>query len=96
MDDPSIYSFSGPNRDKQLLRMIAAVWLGGYGPPTLQLVCLPLSNFQLFSPLKEYLAGKRYATNPNVKQAVTSWLQTLDTVFFYARIKPWLHVEAKV
>jgi len=76
--------------------MVAAVWLGGYGPSTLQLVCLPLRNYQLFSPLKEYLAGKRNVINPNVKQAVTSWLQTLDTVFFYSRIKPWLHVEANV
>jgi len=72
--------------------MVAAIWLGGYGPPTLQLICLPLSNFQLFSPL----AGKRNATNPKVKQAVTSWLQTLNAFFFYARIKPWLYVEANV
>jgi hypothetical protein len=54
--------------------------------PPYSLVC-PLSNFHLFSPFKEYLAGKRYATDPNVKQAITSWLQTLEPIFFNARIK---------
>jgi hypothetical protein len=60
------------------------------------LLCLPLRNFHLFSTLKEHIAGKRYATDPNVNQAVISWLRTLDTIFFYTRIKPWLHVEADV
>ena len=36
MGDPSIHSLSGPNRDKNLLSMVAAVWLSGYGPPILQ------------------------------------------------------------
>jgi len=32
-------------------------------------------------------ADKRFAKHANVKQAVTSWLQTIDTNFFYAKIQ---------
>jgi hypothetical protein len=42
------------------------------------------SNVYLCGPLKNYLAGKRFATDADVKQAVTGWPQTLDTDFFYA------------
>ena len=35
------------------------------------------SDFNLFGPLKKHLAGKRFATDADVKQAVTSWLSTL-------------------
>jgi hypothetical protein len=40
----------------------------------------------------EIRTAGRVAHNPNMKQAVTSWLQTLDTNFFYAGIQtlvPW-------
>jgi hypothetical protein len=40
------------------------------------------SDFNFFGPLKEHLTGKRLATDTDMKQAVTSWLQTLDTDFF--------------
>jgi hypothetical protein len=40
----------------------------------------------LFRPLNKQLADKRFATDAEVKQAVTSWAQTLDTEFLYARI----------
>lgn len=42
------------------------------------------SNVHLCGPLKNYLAGKRFATDADVKQAVTCCLQTLDTDLFYA------------
>jgi hypothetical protein len=38
------------------------------------------------------MADKRYAIDADVKQAATSWQQTLNTNFFYAGIKalvPW-------
>jgi hypothetical protein len=39
-----------------------------------------------FGPYKKHLAGKRFAAVANVKQAVTSWLHTLETDFFHAEI----------
>jgi len=39
-------------------------------------------HFHLFGPPKQPLAVKWFATDANVKEAVTSWLQTLDTSFF--------------
>jgi hypothetical protein len=36
--------------------------------------------------LKKHLGGRRFATDGEVQQAVMSWLQALDTDFFYARI----------
>jgi hypothetical protein len=35
--------------------------------------------------LKRHLGGRRFTTD-KVQQAVTSWLQALDTDFFYAGI----------
>ena len=40
----------------------------------------------VFRPLKKHPNNSRYTTDADVKQAVTSWLQTLDTYFFYAGI----------
>jgi hypothetical protein len=48
----------------------------------LWLVMAP-SNFHFFVPLK-HLAGKRFATHANMKQAVPSWLQTLGTNLYYS------------
>jgi histone-lysine N-methyltransferase SETMAR len=47
---------------------------------------LALSDFHLFGPLKKHLGGRRFATDGEVQQAVMSWLQALDTDFFYAGI----------
>jgi len=44
-------------------------------------------RFQLFRFLKKQLADKRFAIDVDVKQAVTSWPQTLKTNLFYAGIK---------
>jgi len=38
-------------------------------------------------PRKKLVEGKQFATDADVKQAVTSWLQTPDTHFFYAGIR---------
>jgi hypothetical protein len=49
------------------------------------------SDFHLFGCLKKHLVGKRFATDGSVKQAV-SWLQALDTSFFYTGLQalvPW-------
>jgi uncharacterized protein (DUF924 family) len=43
-----------------------------------------LSDFRLFEPLNKNLAGKRFATDADVKQVVTFWSQTLSTDFFYS------------
>jgi hypothetical protein len=39
------------------------------------------SDFHPFGLLKEHLAGKIFSADADVKQAVLSCLQTLDTVF---------------
>jgi len=49
--------------------------LGSIGP----------SDFHLFTLLKKNQASKKFVTDTNMKQAVTSWLQTPETDFFYAR-----------
>jgi hypothetical protein len=43
-------------------------------------------NFNLFGPCKKLIEGKQFLTDADVKQAVTSWLQTPDTHFFNAAI----------
>jgi len=40
-----------------------------------------------FGPLKKPAASKGFATDADVKQVITSWLQTLDTDFLYAGIQ---------
>jgi hypothetical protein len=44
------------------------------------------SDFHLFGPLKQHLGGRRFATDGEVQEAIMSWLQALDTDFFYAGI----------
>jgi hypothetical protein len=44
------------------------------------------SDFCPFGPLKKHLSGKGFATDADVKQAVT-WQQTTDTDFFCAVIQ---------
>jgi hypothetical protein len=53
--------------------------------------CLPTSfcDFHLFALTKKYLAGKRFATDPDVKQAVPSWPPTLDTDLCYTGTPGW-------
>jgi hypothetical protein len=43
-------------------------------------------DFQFFGPLQKHLNGKRFARDVDVKQAATSYLQTLETDFLYAGI----------
>jgi hypothetical protein len=43
-------------------------------------------DFCLSGPRKKHPAGKKFATDADVKQAVT-WLQTFDTDFFYIVIQ---------
>jgi hypothetical protein len=50
-----------------------------------------LCDFHLFGSRKKRLAGMRFTEDIDVKQAVTSWLQTLDTHFFYIARKPCCH-----
>jgi hypothetical protein len=45
------------------------------------------SGLHLFGPFKKYVAGRRFATDADMTEAVTSWLQTLDTDFFCVRIQ---------
>jgi len=42
------------------------------------------SGLHSFGPLKKQLSGRRVVTDVDVKQGVTSWLQTLDTEVFCA------------
>jgi hypothetical protein len=45
------------------------------------------SDFHYFGPLKKHLSGKPFATDADVKQVITSWLQPLDTNFLYVVIQ---------
>jgi len=47
-----------------------------------RIICGPLIS--IFWALQKHLAVKRFATAADVKQAVTFWLQNLDTDIFYA------------
>jgi hypothetical protein len=44
-------------------------------------------NVNLFGSPKKSLAGKQFATDTDIKQAITFWLQTLDTNFVHAEIQ---------
>jgi hypothetical protein len=43
-------------------------------------------NSHLFGPINKHIYGKRFATDADVKEAVTSWLQAFDPDFFYVGI----------
>ena len=45
------------------------------------------NNFHLPGPLKKQLASKRFPTDADMKQAVTSWQQTRNINIFYSGIQ---------
>ena len=45
------------------------------------------NDIHIFGPLKKRLADKRFATDADVKQAVTSWLHTLDSNFSHVWVQ---------
>jgi hypothetical protein len=47
---------------------------------------LMTGEFLLPESFKKTLTGKLFATDMDVKQAVTSWLQTNETDFYYVGI----------
>lgn len=47
---------------------------------------LALSDFHLFSALKDHLSGHRFAGDKDVKTAVMKWLKSQDTEFYEAGI----------
>jgi len=51
-----------------------------YGTILPTVLILHLGNFHLFGPYQKQLAGKWFATDAHMKQAVL-WLHTLDTDF---------------
>jgi hypothetical protein len=65
----------------------------GYGTTAGISLATGRSRVQCFSLYFNYLRstllarGEKFAANAKVKQAVTSWLQTIDSSFFYAGIK---------
>jgi hypothetical protein len=48
---------------------------------------LILSDLLFFGPLKKHSAVKGYTTDTDVEQAVTTWLQILDTDFFCVELQ---------
>jgi len=67
------------------LWLIMALQVGGLADP-LNRPVLIFGDLYCFGPLKKYTAGKGFATDTDVQQAVTSWLQTLVTDLFCARL----------
>jgi hypothetical protein len=52
--------------------------------------CIPgtvPSDLHIFRPVKKHLAGRRFAADVDVKKAVPSLLQTVDTNFPYTGIQ---------
>jgi uncharacterized protein (DUF924 family) len=47
------------------------------------------SDFHLFGPLKQYLADKWFEADTNMKQDVTSSLQTYHSDISVPKNKPW-------
>jgi hypothetical protein len=48
------------------------------------------SNVDLPGLLTKYSDGKKYVTDDDAKQAVTSWLQTFDTDFLTVEIQAFV------
>jgi hypothetical protein len=44
-------------------------------------------DFPIFGLLRKHLPGKQYATDAALRQAVITWLNTIDMNVFNARIK---------
>jgi hypothetical protein len=42
------------------------------------------NDIDLFGSLKKHLAGEGFATDADVKQAVSFWLHAIDTDLYYA------------
>jgi len=59
-------------------------WLPLYKPTSLQ--SRSRAQWCQFGPPKKQPTNKGFANDADMKQAVTSWLQTLHTVFFYTNI----------
>lgn len=68
-----------------------ALQVGGLVHP-LNKPVLIFGDLYSFRPLQKYTAGKGFATDTYVQQAVTSWLQTLVTDLFCARLQACLRV----
>jgi len=75
---------------QQYLWLVTAVLLGGYRLHCLNPTLTPC-HFRLSGSLKNYLTGKWFASDTDVKQAVISWLHThtLNTNLFYT----WIHYK---
>jgi hypothetical protein len=75
-------AFDNVNHTRELLRLYNWDVLDHppYSPD------LAPSDLYLFGPLNKHLGARRFATDGEVQQAVMSWLQALDTDFFYAGI----------
>jgi hypothetical protein len=48
------------------------------------------TDCQFSEPTNKHLAGKQFATDTDVKQAVTSWQQTLDNDLHYTGVQAFL------
>jgi len=44
-------------------------------------------DFNPSGAIRKHLAGNQFATNPNTKQTVTCWLQSIDSDIFYTTIQ---------
>jgi hypothetical protein len=55
-------------------------------PVTIPVCSAVPRDFHLFGLHKNYVAGKQFAVNTDLKQTVTCWLQTLGTDFCYIGI----------
>jgi hypothetical protein len=61
-------------------------------PVTILFCSVVPREFHVFGLHKKHLAGKQFAVNTDLKQAVTCWLQTLGTDFCFIGIQtlmPW-------
>jgi hypothetical protein len=57
------------------------LWITSYSPD------FALSDCHFFEIVTNRLAGKRFATDGDIKQGLSSWLQTFAIYFFYTGMK---------
>jgi hypothetical protein len=78
------------SKDMETTRYHTCAWLLCYSwrlrDRTPYRLDLAPSDFSLFGPPKKQPTSKGFATDADMKQAVTSWLKTIHTIFFYTKI----------
>ena len=80
-------------RTGSLTKAVCASYLKGYGPTSIYSTHLVPSDFKLSKRLKKHVAGDKFATDADMKQAVTSRFHTVSST---AEYKSDISLDVKV